>query len=1171
MNVAQVSTWQVPCGIAGYAERLCVGLSEHGVDCDVIAIDRGRTDYLPRGELREYFEDLVVRAMRNDVVHIQHEFGFFAGAYGYHESIRNFRRFLARLRRAAIPTIVTFHTDPYWFERRTGVLFDESRQLGAKALWRAGVINAFGASGRARALVHSYDTRRRLVDAGIPADAIDVVRQGVPTLPGETTAQRRATARAWLGLPSDAIVLAVFGFVAEYKGHATAVEALRSLPEEYHLLVAGGQPPRDGSKAMNALLAQVDDDPEIAARVRITGYIDEAQLRECLVATDMCLLPYGDFPRLASSAALTWAMASGRPVIASSIPAFREFAQQVECLQLIAPEAPSELALAVQALTADHERRRELVAAAVAFSAEHTWQRSAAEHLDLYERVLATHRPAGVRRGLRPLVSSVRPVPAAAAASNGRARGPQRAPVSTRRGLSVNGTAAPRTASALDGEPPTPVRILHRAQYSHVEIDDDLTFWLAHDALDDPVVAAMSNGGLADDPCWQLVRHLTGPGATLVDLGAHVGTFALPMAAAGARVLAVEASPNNARLLRAAALRNNFEHLEVVNAVITDRSGRTMFTPNGPYGHASLPDDVRSGARATCPVEIRAATLDQLLGDRGWSRVDVVKLDLEGSELRALAGMQRLLTGPEPPVLVLECNAFELERQGSSASELLGAVERLGYQLLLIDSGEPGRLVPVRATDTQPRCIEDYLAIHGAVQIAPPWRVAGYSPLDVAGRVISEATSEHVEYRRYAARALQTAPADVVRQRSVQHALQRLADDPIVAVRHEARSSANGTPRPQRARKPFWHQGHATFAFAASIDGSGGYGYSAEELACAAAAQGAEISWLPLVTVDDRCTAPAVRALQAPLESRHEHELLVVYSAPYSWTGLRAPITIGMTMFETTELPDSWVAACESTQGLIVPSEFNREVFSRKLSVPIEVVPLGVNPSVYPELERPEHGHFSFLMAGGLSVRKAPDIAIRAFELAFRRNEPVRLVLKAYRDTLDLNGVEIRDGRITVLDGQVDRRGMLELYRNADCLIACSRGEASGLTPREAMSTGIPAIVTNWGGLREIANPDCAFALDVDGEEPGFGRSFPPGVTGGSSIGMFATPSVDHLAELMRRAYEDRDATRAMGRRAAAWMRAAWTYDQCAHKWVQAIGRLVAAGSESGATPLGVQ
>jgi len=45
------------------------------------------------------------------------------------------------------------------------------------------------------------------------------------------------------------------------------------------------------------------------------------------------------------------------------------------------------------------------------------------------------------------------------------------------------------------------------------------------------------------------------------------------------------------------------------------------------------------------------------------------------------------------------------------------------------------------------------------------------------------------------------------------------------------------------------------------------------------------------------------------------------------------------------------------------------------------------------------------------------------------------------------------------------------------------------------MSTGIPAIVTNWGGLREIANPDCAFALDVDGEEPGFGRSFPPGVT----------------------------------------------------------------------------
>ena len=141
---------------------------------------------------------------------------------------------------------------------------------------------------------------------------------------------------------------------------------------------------------------------------------------------------------------------------------------------------------------------------------------------------------------------------------------------------------------------------------------------------------------------------------------------------------------------------------------------------------------------------------------------------------------------------------------------------------------------------------------------------------------------------------------------------------------------------------------------------------------------------------------------------------------------------------------------------------------------------------------------------------------------------------------------------------------MLWLYGEADCLVACSRGEASGLTPREAMSTGIPAIVTDWGGLQEIANPDCNFVLEIDGEESALGPIYPITASGGSSIGRLATPSVEHLRTLMRAAYEDRAATRAKGQRAAAWMRSDWTYTTCAQKWVEAITRLVEPGQANG-------
>src|SRR5206468_3588497 len=59
------------------------------------------------------------------------------------------------------------------------------------------------------------------------------------------------------------------------------------------------------------------------------------------------------------------------------------------------------------------------------------------------------------------------------------------------------------------------------------------------------------------------------PGITFLDLGAHVGTFSLPAAARGARVVAVDAHPQHARLLAEAADLNGLsDRLTVVHAAL---------------------------------------------------------------------------------------------------------------------------------------------------------------------------------------------------------------------------------------------------------------------------------------------------------------------------------------------------------------------------------------------------------------------------------------------------------------------------------------------------------------------------------------------------------------------------------------------------------------------------
>src|SRR5262249_7130458 len=144
---------------------------------------------------------------------------------------------------------------------------------------------------------------------------------------------------------------------------------------------------------------------------------------------------------------------------------------------------------------------------------------------------------------------------------------------------------------------------------------------------DDDLIRTLASGAYppADRPLQQLLHHLTPAGGRVLDLGAHFGVFSLAAAAAGYCVAAVEASPLNAAVLRASAARNGFDRLTVLHACVADRPGTANFLGYGPFGHIIAADDPRHG------VIVRAATVDGLLDELGWDRVDFVKMDVEGS------------------------------------------------------------------------------------------------------------------------------------------------------------------------------------------------------------------------------------------------------------------------------------------------------------------------------------------------------------------------------------------------------------------------------------------------------------------------------------------------------------------------------------------------------------
>jgi FkbM family methyltransferase len=208
-------------------------------------------------------------------------------------------------------------------------------------------------------------------------------------------------------------------------------------------------------------------------------------------------------------------------------------------------------------------------------------------------------------------------------------------------------------------------------------------------------------------------RHVTGamrpllrPGMVMVDVGANIGYYSLLAAARvgpAGKVIAFEPGEANTALLQMSAQANAFQNIVIHTLAVADVDrtvGYTMDDSNG----SIYPQDARLGQ-----LQVRAVRLDDFLQDE--PRIDLVKMDIEGAEGLALAGMRQLLLRHHP-VLFTEFNPNALQAtSGIPAEVYLNSLRELGYALHVIHRPQGQNPAPQTNAEIM-RAYSDYGSDH---------------------------------------------------------------------------------------------------------------------------------------------------------------------------------------------------------------------------------------------------------------------------------------------------------------------------------------------------------------------------------------------------------------------------------------------------------------------------
>lgn len=238
---------------------------------------------------------------------------------------------------------------------------------------------------------------------------------------------------------------------------------------------------------------------------------------------------------------------------------------------------------------------------------------------------------------------------------------------------------------------------------------------------------------------------------------------------------------------------------------------------------------------------------------------------------------------------------------------------------------------------------------------------------------------------------------------------------------------------------------------------------------------------------------------QAPVE--------MWFDQPHHWIFRDGQYKIGYHPWESTRLKDDWVERMNKCDEIWTPSPLIADWYrSDGVKRPIYVYEHGVDKIWTPQ-KRDTSGKIRFLHVGAEATRKGGWDTLRLFRTAFYNRDDVELTLKMVNVNFNLERV----GKTSIINRKMGVNDLVDLFHSHHVYVYPSWGEGFGLTPLQALATGMPTICTAaWAPYERFLDPNLKLGSEL--------KTSPwPQIHPGKML----RPKFDELVDLMRYAADN--------------------------------------------------